>query len=206
MYTSLIRHDIGNDLQIITSALGISRLNLSDSIDEEYLKIITAGDAAITRMTNLLKALSNPSEWSEGKIEQFFSRIISNAKEVHHEMKFKLNVTEEMQTCSITTSRLLPMVFENLIRNSSVYAGPNSQISIDVSKEGDMCKIVFVDDGPDIPLSIRDKTFKKGVSTTGGGMGLYLSKQICKACGGSISHSPSQDGRGAEFIIMMPIV
>jgi signal transduction histidine kinase len=104
----------------------------------------------------------------------------------------------------MTGSRLLPLVFENLLRNAAVYAGPQPEVIIKTSKHDDMIEIRVTDNGPGINPSIEENLFKKGVSTTGGGMGLYLSKHICEACGGTITVSPSKKS-GATFIVLLPI-
>ena len=204
-YTSLIRHDLGNDLQIINSSLEISQMLLPDNTDIERMELINAGNAAINRMDNLLNALSRPSSWTENNITEFFERIISNSRKVHPNVNISFQISEASNACSIVTSRLLPTVFENLIRNAATYAGSKPSITIDVSKTDDMVEIVFSDDGPGIPSSIRTDLFKKGVSTAGRGMGLYLSKSICQACGGSIRLLPQEENHGAKFLIQMPI-
>jgi len=62
------------------------------------------------------------------------------------------------------------------------------------------------DDGPGVAEEVRDNLFHKGVSTRGGGLGLYLSKAIVDALGGSIELVDSEKGAGATFRILLPTV
>jgi signal transduction histidine kinase len=62
------------------------------------------------------------------------------------------------------------------------------------------------DNGPGISPEIREKLFEKGVSTGGSGLGLYLSKKVIEAYGGSIELvDPRTDEEGAVFIVKLAI-
>jgi signal transduction histidine kinase len=74
---------------------------------------------------------------------------------------------------------------------------------------GDSIKILVKDNGPGIPADIKDKIFQPFFTTkpTGEGTGLGLSMSydiISKGHGGSISLE-TQEGKGTEFIIQLPI-
>jgi sensor histidine kinase regulating citrate/malate metabolism len=53
---------------------------------------------------------------------------------------------------------------------------------------------------------IRDRLFQRGVSTRGGGLGLYLTRQIVQAKKGTTEVADFEQGKGATFIIRLPLV
>lgn len=71
----------------------------------------------------------------------------------------------------------------------------------------DCIRIVHADNGPGIPLEIRDKLFTKSTSPIRGGMGLYLCKKIITCHDGTLEIiDDSPYGSGAAFQIMIPLV
>ena len=60
------------------------------------------------------------------------------------------------------------------------------------------------DNGSGIPEQVRSTLFERGTSTNGGGLGLYLSKQIMHAYNGTISLGESKPGEGAVFLLTLP--
>ena len=64
-----------------------------------------------------------------------------------------------------------------------------------------------MDNGNDTPQKVLDKIFQPFFTTKptgqGTGLGLSLSYDIIKAHGGEIK-AETQDGQGAEFIILLP--
>ena len=66
-----------------------------------------------------------------------------------------------------------------------------------------MCSVS--DDGPGITSEVRDKLFQRGVSTRGGGLGLYLSREVVMAINGSIELVESSSEKGATFKVLLPL-
>jgi len=99
-------------------------------------------------------------------------------------------------------SRLLSIVFDNLLRKSAEYSKGDVRVTIKVSREGGWIQALLSDDRPGIDRDIRDSLFQKGESTTGGGFGLYLSKKVIEGYGGSIELVP--EDKGTTYRILLP--
>jgi signal transduction histidine kinase len=68
--------------------------------------------------------------------------------------------------------------------------------------------LVVEDDGPGISADIRDRVFKPFFTTRqrGTGLGLAIVKRDVEYIGGRISlESPIRDGRGARFLMHLPV-
>jgi signal transduction histidine kinase len=82
------------------------------------------------------------------------------------------------------------------------------KLTVKTTSGNDQVIIEIEDNGPGIPMEIRDKimqpffTTKKG--TDGTGLGLYITNDIVKAHGGEIKVR-SEEGEGSEFIIQLKI-
>jgi len=117
-----------------------------------------------------------------------------------------LYTEDDAEKLAVPGSRLLVMVWENLIRNTVVHAGESSIVEIHISKKDDTIQVVVSDNGEGISEEVIANLFQKGVSTKGGGLGLYLSKKIIQSIGGSISVVTSNSYQGAVFKIVLPII
>jgi signal transduction histidine kinase len=60
------------------------------------------------------------------------------------------------------------------------------------------------DDGPGIPEAERERVFESGVSSDGGGHGLYVARTIVDTLDGDIRVEESELG-GAAFVVELPL-
>ena len=105
----------------------------------------------------------------------------------------------------------LELVFMNLIKNALEAMESCTgvkELRVSAKKKEDQISVSICDSGVGIQQEHLASIFEPYFSTKSGrgmGMGLYLSKQVIKAHGGSISAS-NAEGRGAEFRVELPIV
>ena len=70
--------------------------------------------------------------------------------------------------------------------------------------------ITIADRGPGVGDADRDRLFgrfERGAGRPtgeGSGLGLYVSRELCRAMGGELSLAPSDPSRGASFTITLP--
>ncbi|MHA1772459.1 MAG: sensor histidine kinase [Candidatus Thorarchaeota archaeon] len=201
IYASLLRHDLRNDLGVILAHVDMAKLTAHDP---EILDTVTAIEAACQRMLNILSAFGKMPTATEPNIIKILENSVAQARAAGPKMTITLQIDPKVKEKEIPTSRLLPMVFDNLLRNVSAHAGKESTVTITVDTEGNHVRIVVADDGPGVSDAIKDSLFGKGVSTRGGGLGLYLSREIVKSIGGSIRLLDTK--KGASFEVLLPIV
>ncbi|MGC2431047.1 MAG: HAMP domain-containing sensor histidine kinase, partial [Nitrososphaeraceae archaeon] len=107
----------------------------------------------------------------------------------------------------------LSQVMTNLLNNSIKYTyNGKIDVFIERSKEGSRVNDQFIiiqirDSGVGIDPQIMDKLFSKfgTKSETGTGLGLFISKGIVEAHGGSIWAENNADGIGACFAFKLPL-
>jgi signal transduction histidine kinase len=102
----------------------------------------------------------------------------------------------------------LEQVVTNLVTNALKYA-PGQPIVVRVWPEGDMACLTVRDEGMGIAPGLLTRLFERferGVSERnygGLGLGLYITRRIVEALGGSI-HVTSEPQRGALFTVRLP--
>jgi len=204
LYASLLQHDLGNDLQVILGYIGAVRM-LTHDIPDSAKDMLESAQAASVRMANLLEAIGAPSQPSNEGIGPFLERIASQCEKANRGLSIKINADKGTRNLRPTGSSLLPMAFENIFRNAAMHAGQNPVVNVRISRHDGSLAILISDNGPGIPEDARLKLFHRGASAGRGGMGLYLTKQILSACGGSIQLRDIDDLEGAAFEINLPL-
>ncbi len=109
-------------------------------------------------------------------------------------------------------AKQLEIVFVNLIKNAAeamshnVSPGLAREIWLKGYEDGNWVVVSVKDAGPGIKKTEFSHLFEAYFTTKGSGgtgMGLFLSRQVIKAHGGSIDVK-SEEGRGTEFLIRLP--
>jgi len=201
LYTSFLQHDLRNDLHVLMSHAEAALMMVEEgSRASEYISIV---QAASERMVSLLDVFGRPAEIDEVDIVGILEKCKSQAEKTHSNLTVEIDVnTEETEVLS---ARLIPLVFDNLMRNSAEYAEKDITLKIELTSKDDFVFITFSDDGPGVSKEIESKIFEKGASTSGGGFGLYLAKKVVEGYGGKIEYLPDKKGPGATFRIQIPI-
>ncbi|MHA1422014.1 MAG: sensor histidine kinase [Candidatus Thorarchaeota archaeon] len=186
IYTSLLRHDLANDIQMILGGLELSQMTLDEP--KKHSSFLDSTLAAVERMKNLIHIFSVSQAELDNDLVSVLELICRRAEIAFKGMKVNLDIKDDVRDHKIFYGKLVAMVFENLLRNAAQHAGETPRVQITISATYNHLDIVFEDDGPGIPEEIRKQLFGKGVTTgsKGRGLGLYLTKTIIESEGGSI--------------------
>ncbi|MFW9980545.1 MAG: sensor histidine kinase, partial [Candidatus Thorarchaeota archaeon] len=206
VYTSVLTHDLGNDMQIVKGHIELlnERMNIPVNL-ESYL---TTSLAVSERMSNVIKLFSVVGRSSEYDFLDTLTTMAKNARRTRGGADVSLMFEPDVRSADIRPGILLPLVLENLLRNTLDYAGEGAVVSIRLGLVEKMLLITYRDNGPGIDSEIRPRIFQKGVTTCGEGkgLGLYLSKRIVESYGGTIELLESKVGTGAAFLISVPVL
>jgi signal transduction histidine kinase len=205
LYASLLRHDLKNDVSVLLGNVDAIRMLLSDR-GELVEDLLVSVEAVCDRMLSLLTALGTSTKAPEKKIAELIRIAVKQAQEADMNLKITVDIDCRAEDLTVPESALLPMVFDNLLRNASTHAGERPRVNIRICTDDDKARIIVSDDGPGIAEEVRARLFTKGGSSRpGGGLGLYLSRKVVEALGGSMDLIDSPPGSGATFNILLPL-
>jgi two-component system phosphate regulon sensor histidine kinase PhoR len=104
----------------------------------------------------------------------------------------------------------LQQVVGNLLDNAIKYSPGGEPIEVDVDAADDVVRIAVADRGIGIPAESRERVFqrfyrvdpelRRGVG--GSGLGLFISRELVEAMGGSIAVEPNEP-RGTRFVVSL---
>ncbi|MFX1605639.1 MAG: sensor histidine kinase [Promethearchaeota archaeon] len=206
VYTSVLTHDLGNDMQIVRGHIEL----LSQILDvpmgkESYLSTSLAVSERMSRVIKLFSVVGRPAAYN---FLETLQTMADRAREANSGAKVSLLFEPDIRSAEIRPGILLPLVLENLLRNTADYVGDSAVVTIRLGLVEKTLIITYRDNGPGIDPSIRHKIFQKGVTTKGEGkgLGLYLSKRIVESYGGTIELLDEKERKGAAFLISVPVL
>jgi len=204
VYASVLTHDLGNDLQIVKGHIEL--LFETQNMPPDKQDYLATSIAVSDRMASVIKLFSVVGRTQEYDFIQTLRTMTDNATKASGGSKISLFIGQDVQSKKIRPGVLLPLVLENLIRNTLDYTGEKAVVSIKLGFVEGFLHITYRDNGPGIDPEIRSKIFQKGITTRGEGkgFGLYLSKRIVESYGGTIELKDPEAGTGAVFLISVP--
>ena len=87
--------------------------------------------------------------------------------------------------------------------------GESIEVTLAVEERDRRVRLTVADEGPGVAESDRTRLFgrfERGVNSAdeGSGLGLYVSRELCRAMGGDLVLEPTLPGRGAAFSVYLP--
>jgi PAS domain S-box-containing protein len=214
-----VAHEFKNHLAGIigNASFALECLDQKDGLRlarEAFEQIIAIGENSDKVTLSLLTySRENSGEKKKEDVNSLITSVLrligKCARESNLEFVLNLNKTPKLL---VLAGRFQQLIL-NLLLNAMHAIKGGGRIYINTSVEQDFVLISVRDSGCGIPSAIIEKIFDpffttKGVWGTGGhggtGLGLTVCRNIVYDLGGTISVE-SEEGRGAEFIVRLPI-
>ncbi len=164
----------------------------------------------MTRLTQELQSLTRSDDPNFLKLDTIDSSELAGYLE-NLAMTQDSNLSVQSETFSFEADRQkLVQVVLQLLENARKYAGADAAVRISIKPESGFALIEVEDSGSGVAPADREQIFEpfsraKGTSNKeGSGLGLALSRAICRAHGGDLTLSDSELG-GAKFTVRLPI-
>ena len=209
----LIAHEVKNSLNGMR--LGLDMVITERVSGEQKAKAAMALRHEIGRLSDFttdLLSLSRGIKPRPGNIDfsQFVSRIVESMNDLASQARIDVEIeVPQNPVVAQADPALMQSVLSNLMVNAfealeSVDI-PDPKIVVKLWDSNNQMHIRVVDNGPGIPLAIKENLFEPFVSgkLSGSGIGLALSKQIVVAHGGDLILEPTD--KGASFLVNLPM-
>lgn len=219
-FISVASHELRTPLTALFLNLQILDRTMTDSRTENKRAIDISAKCLMLakRMTSLIDELLDITHMRIGKLE--LRKEISDAVAIAKEAISQVKANPEWMGAAIilrapdSTSlhcdptRLL-QILTNLISNAVKY-GNQSSVLVHIERCGDQIQMEISDQGQGIALEDQDRIFEQferlneRSEAEGLGLGLFITKQLTEAHGGSISLK-SKPGEGSTFTVLLPV-
>jgi|GEM_PF-3179691 signal transduction histidine kinase len=176
LMNKILRHDILNNLSIISASL-----DLIETGEKEFLDSSRIATERSVELINEMRQLEN--SLSEGELKQVDVR--ETVEKVAKGIDVDVKIEGEGK---VLGDEALASVIDNIMKNA-VRHGGCSKIDVKIEDMGDTCLISIADDGKGIPDEIKGKVFEESFTygnTGGTGLGLFIAKKVIERYGGRI--------------------
>ena len=229
-FINIAAHELRTPIQPIIGLSGILRSQIKDSKQQELLDVIVRSAKRLQRLSeDILDVTRIESHNLMLRKEKFnLNEIISNAiSDTTNHVIVKENKVNSIKL-EFTNSRdkgkgeggeqgnspaiieadkgRISQVVSNILANAVKFTNEGI-VKVATEKKDNEIVISIKDTGAGIDSEILPRLFTKfaTTSTTGTGLGLFISKSIVEAHGGRIWAKNNSDGKGATFYFSLPL-
>lgn len=212
-----VAHEVGNPLASISALVQVVQRNTKDEFILEKLGLVKNQITRISKIIRDLVDFSRPSNFEMQTMD--INECIRESVEITkvgtkaRDIEYTVKLSNEVPPMPLIADQL-EQVFVNILLNSVDAMNDaeekigKKEITVETSLDEDYIIITFSDTGPGIVEENKSKVFEPFFTTKqrgkGTGLGLWVSYGIIKNFNGTIEVE-SQPGKGATFIIKLPI-
>ncbi|WP_254830001.1 sensor histidine kinase [Haloglomus salinum] len=209
----VLRHDIRNDLQVVT---GYGDL-LTDHVDEdgtEYLDTLQSSADHAAELTETARDIADVMLSREDAQQQDRVNLRSTLERELDKIESEypnanLTVEGSLPAVQVRANQLLDSVFRNLLSNAVQHNDKDvPEISVSATNHDGRVVVRIADNGPGVADNQKEEIFgkgEKGLDSSGTGLGLHLVHHLVTHYGGEV-WVEDNDPEGAVFAVELPLV
>ena len=209
----VLRHDIRNDLQLVTSYGDL----LTGHVDEEgaaHLDTLQESANHAVELTKTARDMADVMLSQEGTRQQdrvdlrnTLERELEKTKSGHPDAH--VMVEGSLPAVQVKANQMLDSVFRNLLSNAVQHNDKEiPEISVSAATHDERVVVRIADNGPGVPDAQKEEIFgkgEKGLDSSGTGLGLYLVQHLVTNSGGEVWVEDNEP-EGAVFAVELPLV
>ncbi|HEX5446840.1 MAG TPA: ATP-binding protein [Pirellulales bacterium] len=219
-FLAVLAHELRNPLAPVRMALDILRLPGADAANQAWAHDVM--ERQIEHLVRLVDDLLDVSRIMRGKIEMRkeasdMRTIVTRAVELAQPLidgkshQLHVDASPEPIVAHVDPVRLVQVV-GNLLTNAAKFTEPNGQIWISSERQDAEAVIRVRDTGVGISAEVLPRVFELFIQGSangaqgGLGIGLTLAKSLVELNGGRVEVASDGPGKGAEFVVRLPLL
>jgi PAS domain S-box-containing protein len=220
-FLATLAHELRNPMAALSNMLEILRRKGPDEpAPPQAVEAMGRQLSQLVRLVDDLLDLSrithNRLELRKGPVElgAVIDQAVESSRPLVESMRHELRVVPSPGPITLEgDAARLAQVFANLLNNSAKYTSPGGKIEVKTERRGKEAVVTVKDNGAGIPPERLDSIFEmfnqgQGSlerSQGGLGIGLTLVRRLVQMHGGSVQAESAGEGKGAEFVVRLPI-
>ncbi|WP_174811811.1 sensor histidine kinase [Salinadaptatus halalkaliphilus] len=208
----ITRHDIQNEMNVITGWAGELEAHVDDSGQEICTRILDSSrnvvdlTRAVREFVDMLEMDDDP-KLDTVDLEAALRDEISKRRSLFEGAEFV--VDGEIPSLHVRGNELLSSVFRNLLNNAVQHNDSETpRVTVTVSERERSIVVTIGDNGPGIPPDRRDAVLGRteaGIDHPSAGVGLYLVDTLVDGYGGGVRMTESDEG-GTAVVVTLPVI
>jgi len=219
-FLSVASHELRTPLTAIDGLVSMIRDGDYGKVNEELKQPLEDINFSSQRLINLVNDLLNVTRIQSGRLKYSLSEF--DIKAVIEETVPLLSVVAKNKNIYLTAKEIksavvqgdvdkVKQVLNNLIGNSLKFTDKGG-ITVSTREKGEVVYITVTDTGIGLKKEDQEKLFGKFQQMDSGkgrpegtGLGLFISKELCRRMGGDLYLVSSESNKGSAFEFCMPI-
>ncbi|WP_152040911.1 sensor histidine kinase [Salinigranum salinum] len=203
----IVRHDINNEMNVVTGWLELLRDDLPPELQSRIDRVIETGQHVVeltNTVSDVMEVLEKGGEFELGAVSL---RTVLSAELEKVDSTYPtaaIDGPETIPDVTIRANEMLSSVFQNLLNNAIQHNDTETPtVTVRVTTTAETVTVRIADNGPGIPPGRREALFgrgEKGLDSDGTGVGLYLVERLVSAYGGNVSVEDNEP-EGAVFVV-----
>jgi signal transduction histidine kinase len=215
-FLAILGHDLRNPLAAVEMGAALLR----QSAGAENQKILNRIDSSSRRMSRMIEQILDLTRSrldrglvvtpTQGDLASSLRQVVDELRLAHPERHIELALSSTLH--GAWDRDRLEQVLSNLVGNAIVHGASGSPISVDARAVGSEVVVRVHNDGQAIPPDLAARLFdpfrrgerdSRTAATSGLGLGLYISREIAIAHGGSLEFESASE-TGTTFELRLP--
>lgn len=218
---ALISHQLRTPVTAVKGFVSLVLQGKHGRISNEDKKMLRLAFAENEKLNKLITQILEVAHVDSGKltIEPVATDIVRLVRDAAKELQPTFQLRRQTLVLPHAAEPIMvsvdpekiSFVLDILLTNASKYSPEDSEVTVKISRQDQVCRIHVTDKGLGISPENQTKLFRKfsrirnpqSDTAEGVGLGLYMAKKIVELHKGSITVSSSEN-RGARFTIELP--
>ena len=208
----VLRHDIRNDLQLITAYGDILDDECETEDKQQYINIINKSADHAVELTQTARELSEVmlSDSVEEQRVNLQTILTDEVTEVQASYpSATLEFGTEIPSVTLAANDMISSVFRNLVKNAVQHNDKEvAEVIVSATDHEDTVTVTIADNGPGVHDSQKETVFGKGergLDSSGTGIGLHLVNTLVSIHNGDVWIEDNEP-EGAIFSVELPTV
>jgi PAS domain S-box-containing protein len=221
-FLAMLSHELRNPLSPMRNAVAV--LRREDVTTERWTRAVEVMDRQVAHVSRLVDDLLDVSRIAQGKVRldkrqldlgELVHRSLEDFVSVFARRRIALDVhADDVPMWVDADATRLAQVTVNLLQNAAKFTDPGGRVTVALAKENERARLEVRDTGAGMDARTLSTLFQPFVqaeatirrSAMGLGLGLALSKHIVELHGGTVRAASDGPGKGASFVIELPLV
>lgn len=214
-FVSTVSHELRTPLTSISGALGLIASGMAGAVPAKQRELIEIAANNSERLVRLVNDILDAQSFDSGDFSLEVApvnadAVVEETLVVNRPFLERLNVRANFArrtdgTVVIGARDAIVQVLTNLLSNAAKFAGEND-IELSARVDDGWVEFVVSDRGPGVDEDLVPNLFSRfarGRAVGGTGLGLYISRNLVEAQGGSIAYRPGSPG--SRFVVRLPL-
>lgn len=220
-FITLAAHELRGPITTIRGYLDILEEQTESTATAEQKMLMARLNVSARRLASYVNNILNTSRYDRRhlKLKLAETKVADIVNYIREDMELRATTVNRSVDWQIPANlptvaadrSSISEVLSNLVDNAIKYSRDGGKVLVTATTSGRFVEISVIDHGIGIPQSVAEHLFSKfyrshrsSGSTSGSGLGLYISRAIVESHGGQISFQ-STEGKGSTFAFTLPI-